>query len=325
MNKLLIQFIIVTFTIITLLGVAIAKDENRVTNISVVRLNVEIYNELEKSFNSILKNEFKDKVNIKTVSVKDKVEDVEAALKVTISTLPDIIVTYGTTPAKLACPMLKNKGIPLIYIGVTEPALIGVEDNKNSVCNCTGVKWDVSPKVAFKFFEQVSPKVKKVAVLYNENFPQDTTYIQRIKDIQKGIKYKLTFISFDNNSKDKILKLKRKDFDFVVPWYGFTRLETPLTQVKTLIVDNMDIPVFYGDTLAGEKTGAVVSIGPNLTYAGSQAAIMAKKIIKGQSARDIPTEDPHLVFTVINMTMARKFGLKMPNQILESAHKIITQ
>ncbi len=71
------------------------------------------------------------------------------------------------------------------------------------------------------------------------------------------------------------------------------------------------------------ETGSLMSYGPNLADNFRRAATYADKIFKGRKPAELPVEQPTKFELVINGKTAKALGLKIPQDLLISADKVI--
>ena len=71
------------------------------------------------------------------------------------------------------------------------------------------------------------------------------------------------------------------------------------------------------------ETGSLMSYGPNLADNFRRAATFADKIFKGRTPAELPVEQPTKFELVINGKTAKALGLKIPQELLISAERVI--
>lgn len=291
--------------------------------VSILKLKSEAYNDLEKGFSRTLKGGLKQGIEIDTYASTDNQQEIESLLFDILRGYPDMVVTMGSSPSKYAAPILAGRDIPMLYLGVTYPELVGLKCPVPERCYLTGIRWGISLKSTFKLFREVAPRARKVAFFYAPHLPADVSYVQGIKEIQDELDFEVTFIPLEGRA--QLLALPRGQYDFISGWYGMLLMEPTIDRARIEVIERMRVPFFAGDAQLGEKLGAVVSVGANIYQAGAQGARLAARILKGEPAGRIPAEEPERIQIIVNLKMARKFGIKIPIDILESADKVITK
>jgi putative ABC transport system substrate-binding protein len=69
--------------------------------------------------------------------------------------------------------------------------------------------------------------------------------------------------------------------------------------------------------------GALMSYGPNIAAQFERAAYFVDRILKGAKPADLPFEQPTQIEFVLNMKTARVLGLKIPQELLLRASRVI--
>jgi len=82
------------------------------------------------------------------------------------------------------------------------------------------------------------------------------------------------------------------------------------------------LPTMFNEEIWVIK-GALAAYGPSYYQMGRQASRLADKILKGQSAGEIPVERAAKFDLVINFRVANAMGLTIPASVLKKADKVI--
>ena len=89
------------------------------------------------------------------------------------------------------------------------------------------------------------------------------------------------------------------------------------------LIQSNKIPILYAGALSAVKGGAMLSLISNADVNGRSTAAVAKAILDGTPANQIPVTRPDSFLAALNITTATKMGAVIPSQILELAKKNI--
>jgi putative ABC transport system substrate-binding protein len=67
----------------------------------------------------------------------------------------------------------------------------------------------------------------------------------------------------------------------------------------------------------------LMTYGPDLRNVASRAAYYVDKILKGAKPSDLPVEQISQVALIINLRVARELGIKIPQELLVRADRVI--
>jgi putative ABC transport system substrate-binding protein len=69
--------------------------------------------------------------------------------------------------------------------------------------------------------------------------------------------------------------------------------------------------------------GALLSYGPNIEQMNAREAGYVAKILRGTKPGDLPIQRPEKFDFVVNLRVARTFGIRIPQSVLARADDVI--
>jgi putative tryptophan/tyrosine transport system substrate-binding protein len=234
----------------------------------------------------------------------------------------DAIIVAGYPTALAAI----STGIPIVgAVGLGDPVetrMIGSLSHPGG--NITGIS-DVATTLTTKrlsLLKQLSPKLQKVAMLWNkDDLGMTLRYQASAKVAQEiGITVQALGIREPDVFNDAFAAMTGDVPDAIL------MVDDALTEINCRRVFEFaaahKLPAIYEyDFLV--RDGGLMSYGPDLTESFERAAALVDRIFRGANPADLPFEQPTRYLFVINLKTAKSIGLEIPATLLALADEVI--
>jgi putative tryptophan/tyrosine transport system substrate-binding protein len=216
--------------------------------------------------------------------------------------------------------------IPIVFIVVPDPIGTKLVNSLarpgGNITGLTHIAVELSAK-RLALFKEAFPNASRAALLVNSSDPPGMRrYIEESQTA--GAKLGVTIHPVEVRSpKDfgpALDKIVAEHLDGVlVPADGL------FYQGRTLLAESalqrrLPLVVYSRETL---EAGALMSYGADQRAIFRRAATYVDKILKGESAADLPVEQPTKFETLINLKTAKALGLIIPDMTLALADEVI--
>lgn len=232
----------------------------------------------------------------------------------------DIIVAIAT-PSALAVANATKK-IPVIISAITDP--VGaklVKSLEKPGTNVTGTT-DMSPvKEQLSLFKELGLDVKNVGIIYNAGEANSRSLVNLAKKVAKELNMNIVEATVTNSSGVLLAakSLVGKVDGIYIPTDN--TIVSALESVLQVAFDNK-LPVITGDTDSVER-GSLASLGINYYKLGKQTGEIAYKVINGANPAETPVETLKDLELFINLKSAEKMNIKVPEDFIKKAAKVI--
>lgn len=231
----------------------------------------------------------------------------------------ELIVTYG--PAATLAAKAEAPPIPTIFADVYDPVQLGLISAKSQTGrNMTGIRGDAPVQALFKYFVQAT-QAKKLAVLYDINSQEGLLQksVLQASSEKKGV----VFIPLAvENHKDHITPLKDLPADVDGLFVACSEhADSNLSHVLEF-TSARQLPVVTLRAGAAEL-GAFMVLETSAAEQGEKLAEMAVQVLAGKKTDEIPMYKPHHVAFVINLKVAKEYGIQVPFQTLTVASRVV--
>ena len=217
------------------------------------------------------------------------------------------------------------KGIPIVFSAVTDPVKAGlVPSLKGAQKPVTGVS-DMTPvKQQIELLLKIK-KIKRLGHIYTSSEENAVVLAGVVKQACKelGLEYVETTVSKSAEVKQAVQAIiKRVDALYISTDNTVVSALSSIAEVAT----KNRVPIMSADPSSAEKYPILAAWGFDYYKMGRATGGLIVEILNGKKAEQIPTRfmtKTSDVDLLINMDVAKKLGLKFPNDIVKSANKIV--
>ncbi len=218
------------------------------------------------------------------------------------ATPPELVLAVGPLAASLAKQALKD--VPIVFCLVPDSSLKSLKAD-----NITGISMQLPIKTQLKVLKLMAQNVQSVGVIYNKQ--HTGRIIEESRQVAAAIGLQLVAEEIDSRNQvaEALARMRGKvDALWVVPDNLILNQSAHASLVDFAV--RMKIPLF-SLTSKFVKVGALVSLSPDYTLIGKQAATIAKRILKDRvSPTLIPVTPPEGMEIALNLDTAKKIGVE---------------
>lgn len=269
--------------------------------------DIEPYQAISRGFKEFL---FEKKVSLKSTVYNVSKQDTARILQGISRDNPELVLTVGHQASKLAREKIHT--IPVVFSGV-----LNYKEMKGA--NITGVSLEAPAPVKLKQLKKILPHVKTIGMIYSpKSMP---FYKEALKGFQ-GTGFRLIGkkIHADREFPLALKAISRQIDSFMM--IPDTNVYFPQS-IKYLLLECLreNLPVI-GLSSAYTKAGAFLSFESNYHSLGRQAGAIAYRILQGEKPTDVPPSKPEEITFSLNLQVAKRLGMKIPNTIINEASEV---
>lgn len=255
-----------------------------------------------------------------TFSLKNAQQDMAVAAQIasTLVADSDMICAIATPAAQAAFNYAQDKNLPVIYTAITDPvgAALAFSDGTNPG-QVTGTSDLLAVEAQLQMIRALMPEAKKIGILYLTSETNNTLPLSMYSQLAPQYGFEIVAKGISAGA-DIPLAL-----DALLPQVDCLSNLTDNTVVSylTLVLEmagEAGKPVF-GSEIEQVKLGCVAAEGLEYLELGKQTGRMAARVLKGESAQDIPYELVTTPYLYVNKTALDAYGLKLPDELAAQA------
>jgi putative ABC transport system substrate-binding protein len=233
----------------------------------------------------------------------------------------DMIVPLSTPSLQAA--LHATSEIPIVFASVANPYLIGAGVSaEDHLRNVSGVSSEGPIRQSLAFIKSLMPGIKRIGTLWTPSEVNSLYYMEKAREEASALGLEMIAVPIANASEvllsAQILINKKID---VIYQISDNTINQAFQAVGRVAVDN-EIPLF-GGVLYHTELGACAALGWDFYDIGHRAGKIALRIKDGESPESIPFQYMDKVMLHINLKMAEKQGIVFPEDVLNSADRVI--
>lgn len=234
---------------------------------------------------------------------------------------PDVVVGVGTVTAQSFARHAATGKAKLVFSSVTDPLKAGlVQSLDQPGNNTTGVSNFVDLEPQLNLFKKLQPGLKSLGFLYNPGEANSVILKERLEALCP--KFGLALVCQAVNKTADVAQNATKlaqNAEAIFISNDNTALSSFQSVVKA--AQNAKIPVYVSDTDA-VAMGAVAALGPNQYEVGLQTGNIIVRLLDGGDIASEKVEFPAKTDLYLNIEAARRIGIEIPADLLESTTKV---
>ena len=237
----------------------------------------------------------------------------------------DLIFSFGTGISLQCINAAEGTDIPVLFCAVTDPIgseLISSWTHPGE--NVTGTSDMIEVGSDVELILEIVPGVTKLGTLYNAGEPNSVALTSQLREVceTKNITLVEKTVSTSADVLTAAQALAQADVQAI--WIGTDNTVVSGLEAVIGVCEDEKIPFFPSDDPSIKK-GGIACLGFDYYDVGYQTGQMAVKILKGTPATDIPAELGKTFSYTVNTAAAERYGVTIPQAILDEATTIYTE
>ncbi|MEM5869907.1 MAG: ABC transporter substrate-binding protein [Candidatus Aenigmatarchaeota archaeon] len=237
----------------------------------------------------------------------------------------DVIVSFPTEASMIVKDVIKGTNVQQVFVFANIEGTNLVESVNRPGGSTTGVRYP-GPDIAVKRFEimrALVPKAKKILIPYQRGYPIVKSQLEALYPLTERYNISLIELPADNSTELEILlsNIDPKEIDAILAIAEPLFVTSDAFVVLAKFATENKIPIGGAYIKVGGYE-SIFGVNVDIFGAGKDAAPLVDKILKGTPAGEIPVLTSESYFE-ISPSVAQKFGLTVPESLLNTANKII--
>ncbi len=227
----------------------------------------------------------------------------------------DLVVGIATPTAQALANTFED--IPVVFATVTDPESAGL----SGLENVAGTSDMVPVEEHLKIIEEVTG-AERIGMIYTSGEANGITLMEAMKEACEKNGVELITASVSNSSEVKMAA--ESIIDRVDAMYEATdnTVISAIAAVSEVCMDN-SVPLFSADVTSSFDTDVLIAGGFDYYASGKLTGEVIRRMLNGEEAKDIGTLYLEDLEILINLDVATRLGIQIPDDIIQRARYVI--
>lgn len=226
---------------------------------------------------------------------------------------PDLILTITTSVSQTALSAVVNRKTPMVFAMVTDPVKAGLVPNwQQGGTRFTGASDMQDFDAALAFGKKLFPKATSFGTLYNPGEVNDVVTTQKLEEAAKRAGLKFVPVSVDavGDIPQRAQLLRGVGFAYIT---GSNLVQSAIPAVAAA-AKQLKFPILSSETEFVKSGMAAANYAVSLKSIGTNAAVLADRVLKGTPTSQLPAArpGPDDYVVTINKAKFKELGLAIP-------------
>jgi putative ABC transport system substrate-binding protein len=302
--------------VVLMVGASCSQSSTHTVRIGLVYIGPhELINQIVTGFRAGIAQDFKDKpVEIIERNANGDQTQISSTINGAISSKLDVLATI-TTPVSQQAVKNAPRGLPVVFIGVTDPIGAGLVKSLEKPGFTSGVS-DIAPlQAVLAIIKQITPKVKRIGFPYSPD-EQPALYSRRqVEALAPALGYVVD--ARPVTSQDELPTLIRdlvRTNDAILVGADNAMFEAAPLIAKTALDGRKP---FYAADSSSVKAGAIAGVTVDYTQIGRAGADVVARVLRGEQVGMIPVRTMSDGMLEVNQRSLKKLGITLPKAVAD--------
>jgi len=234
----------------------------------------------------------------------------------------DLIFSFGTRISQQCVKAAEGTDIPVIFCAITDPVAAGLVSDwtVHPDENVTGTSDMIEVDSSVELIQAIVPGVKKLGTIYNAGEVNSVVLVEELKKVCQPLGIEVVERTVAGSA-DVQTAAQSLVGQVDVIWIGTDNTVVSGLEALIKVCEENMIPFFPSDDPSVER-GGIATLGFDYYDVGYQTGEMAVRILKGAKASEISVELGKIFSYTVNVKAAERYGVTIPQSILDKATTI---